>query len=115
MSDELIVIDDNNIEQFISETDCPFILEFWAKWCPSCVTMGEVLKSLSHDYSDKIKFCSVDVETSPDLSENIEYTPTLIFFSDGKIVGLIEGAVTEEIVKTAIETVLSGKEFELET
>jgi thioredoxin 1 len=116
MSDSLIVLNESELDQFITESDCPILIEFWAKWCPSCLIMGEVLKSLSQKYIGKIKICTIDVDKNPKISESIEYTPTIIFFSSEKVVaGAIEGAVSEDVVSKAIDAVLEGKKFEIDT
>ena len=80
-------------------------MDCYTSWCGPCKMLSPVLDELAAEYSDRARFCKVNVEDEPELSARfgIASIPTLIFFKNGEIlkktVGYREKDELEETLK----------------
>ena len=101
----MLNITKSNFEKEVVASEIPVVLDFWATWCGPCKMLSPVLDELAAEYSDRVRFCKVNVEDEPELSARfgIASIPTLIFFENGEIlkktVGYREKDKLEEMLK----------------
>ena len=83
----MLNITKSNFEKEVIFSEIPVVLDFWAMWCGPCKMLSPVLDELAAEYSDRARFCKVNVEDEPELSARfgIASIPTLIFFKNGEI------------------------------
>ena len=83
----MLNITKSNFEKEVIFSEIPVVLDFWATWCGPCKMLSPVLDELAAEYSDRARFCKVNVEDEPELSARfgIASIPTLIFFKNGEI------------------------------
>ena len=64
----------------------PTVVDFYAKYCPTCLQMLPVVEAVSSQFKDKINFVKVNVEFAPELVDYLKVlkVPCLIAFKDGK-------------------------------
>ena len=62
----------------------PFVIDFWAPWCPTCVEMLPTVEEVAGE--SNIPFYKVDIDEQPDMKERnrIKAIPMLMFFKDGR-------------------------------
>jgi thioredoxin 1 len=62
----------------------PFVVDFWAPWCPTCVEMIPTVEEVANESS--IPFYKVNVDEQPELKEKnrIKAIPMLMFFAEGR-------------------------------
>ena len=101
----MLNITKSNFEKEVIFSEIPVVLDFWATWCGPCKMLSPVLDELAAEYSDRARFCKVNVDDEPELSARfgIASIPTLIFFKNGEIlkktVGYHEKDELEEMLK----------------
>lgn len=101
----MLNITKSNFEKEVVSSEIPVVLDFWATWCGPCKMLSPVLDELAAAYSDRVRFCKVNVDDEPELAARfgIASIPTLIFFKNGEIlkktVGYREKDELEETLK----------------
>lgn len=102
---EITHFTDANFKKEVSESKLPVLVDFWANWCGPCKAIAPVIEELAKEYSGKIKFGKVDVDSNPRISSShgIMSIPTLIFFKDGKVVSQVVGVLNKHQLKKKIE------------
>lgn len=89
----------------------PVVVDFFATWCGPCKVLSPRLDKLAGEFGDRIKFVSVNVDQSPDLSTrfNIEGIPTVIYFGkDGKVADRSIGVLSEADLRAKLESLAKG-------
>ena len=83
----MLNITKSNFEKEVIFSEIPVVLDFWAMWCGPCKMLSPVLDELAAEYSDRARFCKVNVDDEPELSARfgIASVPTLIFLKNGEI------------------------------
>lgn len=66
----------------------PVLVDFWAEWCPPCITLSPVLEQVVRDYAGEITLAKVEVDEGENMKLAGHYTvrgfPTVILFQDGE-------------------------------
>lgn len=103
------VVDELNFRAFISENRFS-VLDMWAEWCGPCLRVAPVIEEFSNEFSGKIAFgkCNVDENRNIAASFSISAIPTLLFFSEGKLINRVTGAYPKEALEKQIRSTFPG-------
>lgn len=95
----------NDYNQII-EKQALVLVDFYAEWCMPCKKMKPYLDNLSNKYDKSLKILRIDIEKSPELTNqfNIEAIPLLFLYKNGKKIWQHNGFISEnelnEVVKS---------------
>jgi thioredoxin 1 len=105
---EEVTVTRANFDAEVMKSAVPVIADFWAEWCGPCKMIAPVLKDLARDYKDKIKIAKIDVDAEGELAQqfNIVSIPTILVFSQGKVVKQQIGAVPRPALEKMIKEVI---------
>ena len=103
-----VAVEDNTFEQVVLKAEKPVLVDFWATWCKPCLMVAPILDELSEEYSDKISFVKLGVESNAKTAANygVMGMPTLLIFKNGEPVSHIVGARPKSELKKHLEAVL---------
>ncbi len=101
-------ITDQNFEEEVTKSTLPALVDFWAPWCGPCRVVSPVIDRLAEKYTDRFKFCRVNVDEAPQIASRyrIMAIPTLMFFKGGEVVDTVVGAVSEQALQSKIDSLL---------
>ena len=107
MSDNVIELNDENFEEYISKSE-PVLVDFWAEWCGPCKMLTPVVEELASDFSGKAVIAKVNVDHSPSIAQkySIRSIPSILFFKKGSVEQQLVGVVPKEEMAKIIEELL---------
>ncbi|MCL4123717.1 UNVERIFIED_CONTAM: hypothetical protein GTU68_024175 [Idotea baltica] len=95
-----IELTDANFKKFISRTETPIVVDFWAAWCGPCQAMAPEFSAAAKQLSPNILLAKLNTEEARQSAAgfNITGIPCLIKFHGGKEVARQSGAMNAEQV-----------------
>ncbi len=104
----VIDVTDQDFEEQVIKSTQPVLVDLWAPWCGPCRMVAPVVDKLAEKYNGRFKFCRLNVDENPRTAARyrIMSIPTLMFFSDGKAMDTVIGAVPEAVLQPKIDGLL---------
>jgi thioredoxin 1 len=89
-----VIVTDQSFADDVLGSDKPVLVDFWATWCGPCKLVAPVLDEIAAEHAGKITIAKLDVDQNPSTSRDYQIMsiPTLLLFSEGKVVKQIVGA-----------------------
>ena len=96
---------DANFKAEVLDAATPVLVDFWATWCGPCRMVAPVVEELAKEYAGKVNVGKVDVdENSKTASQfGIMSIPTIMLFSNGKVMEQVVGALSKSQLKSMID------------
>ena len=98
-----IIINKNNFQNEIMDSEKTVLLDFWASWCAPCRMVVPIIEEIAGERPD-IKVGKINVDEQHELASEfgIMSIPTLVVMKNGKIVQQVSGARPKEAILTMI-------------
>lgn len=95
-----IVINKDNFEKEVLQSDKPVLVDFWASWCGPCRMFSPTIDAIADEYAAEVKVgkLNVDDEGSIAAKYHVASIPTIILFKNGEPVKRSVGALPKEAV-----------------
>ncbi|MFC2020172.1 thioredoxin [Chloroflexota bacterium] len=102
-----VPVDDSTFEQTVLQAEKPVLVDFWATWCKPCLAVAPILDELAEEYSGKINFVKLDVDSNAKTatSYGIMSIPTLLIFKNGEPISHIVGARPKGELKKKLDAI----------
>lgn len=99
-----VAITNENLEQEITKSPQPVIMDVFATWCGPCQYMAPIFEELAKELSDKYKFATLNVDEAREVSIQYGVTsvPTFVFIKDGNVVAKETGQMSKDDLKEKI-------------
>lgn len=97
-------LNSRNFDEFITMSDYPVLIDFYAPWCGPCIRMRPIIIKIAEEYSDELRVGVVNIDTELELTDkySVMSVPTLIVFKDGQVTAKGVGARNEEQIMQLI-------------
>lgn len=91
------ILNAGNFIRFLSQTDIPVVVDFWAPWCGPCKAMAPAFNKVAAELEPLIRLAKLDTQAHQQVAGqfNIRSIPTLIAFRNGKEIERMSGALPE--------------------
>lgn len=108
MQSEPINVTDESFETSIVKSVLPVVVDFWAPWCGPCKMVSPILEKFAQEYAGKLIIAKVNTDENPQWAGQfgVQGIPTMLFFSQGKMVHQQVGAVPEPYLRDMVDTFL---------
>ena len=100
------LISEADFDVEVTSAKTPVVVDFYAPWCGPCKILSPRLDEVAGDYTNEVKFVTVNVDTAPSLASrfNVEGIPMVLFFDmDGRIFDASVGLVTKDELRAKLE------------
>ncbi len=83
---EPVALDERTFEKFVSGTDVPVVVDFWADWCGPCKMMAPHVDELAARHEGRALVAKLNTDNAPMTAERFQIRgiPTVIVFRDGR-------------------------------
>jgi putative thioredoxin len=116
-SDFIVDVNETDFEYEVLSysQNVPVVVEFWAKWCGPCKTLGPMLERLTEEAGGSFRLARVDVDASPNLAlrYGVRSIPTVKAISQGQVVGDFAGLQPEPRVREFLSRLAPPSEASL--
>ncbi|MFQ6082501.1 MAG: thioredoxin [Candidatus Aminicenantia bacterium] len=108
MEPKIKILNDDNFEQEVLNSQLPVLVDFWAVWCGPCKAMEPILEDLVNHLEGKLKIgkLNVDENLKTPAKYGIRGIPTLLLFKDGRVKESITGLLPREKIFQILEKYL---------
>ena len=84
------------------------LLDFYADWCAPCQTLLPIIEKLAKEYDGEVAIKKVNIDGNRELATTfqVKSIPTLIYFSEGEIIGRSTGVVPENELRVQLKKLI---------
>ena len=100
----LITVTDDTFDSLVLKADLPFVVDFWAEWCPPCRPMAQALAELASEFDGELLIGKLNADENPEATRTyrVMSMPTLLFFTGGTLTGSLVGFRPKSVLRPAL-------------
>ena len=106
MSDNILHISDDSLQEEVLDSELPVLVDYWAEWCGPCKMIAPILDEVAQEYSGKLKIAKLNIDenqlTPPKFG--IRGIPTLMLFKGGNAEATKVGALSKSQLTAFIDS-----------
>lgn len=86
----------DDFKEVVLNSEKPVLVDFWAKWCGPCQTMGPIVEELAEELTD-MKVCKLDIDEAMETAKQyrVMSIPSFLIFKDGEVAARTVGEQTK--------------------
>lgn len=109
-SKKYVTLTEKNFREEVLERATPVLVDFWAPWCGPCRAFAPTIDQLAEEFDSQAIVGKLNVDDHQQVAARygIQSIPTLMIFSNGKILDKIVGAVPKNVLAQRVTTLLKA-------
>ena len=100
-----IELTDENLEETLSSSSVPVLVDYWAEWCGPCKMIGPILEEISNEMTNEVTIAkhNIDEEPNTPTKYGVRGIPTMLLFKDGELKSTKVGATPKSDIVSWIK------------
>ena len=100
-----IELTDENLEETLSSSSVPVLVDYWAEWCGPCKMVGPILEEISEEMANDIVIAKHDIDSEPNMPTKygVRGIPTMLLFKGGELKATKVGATPKSDIVAFIK------------
>ena len=98
------VLTSAEFKDYISNSEVPVLVDFFADWCGPCQMLVPVLEQLSSELNGSVDIVKVDIDESEDVASELGITsiPTMVIYKNGEAVDRMTGFQSKDAIASRL-------------